>query len=194
MARDGVTKRGKWYLWRLYRDGVRYRGKASDRDTAIVQRGDKLKDLEREKIFGPLPKREAAGGFAEYADLFFTEAYGKVKSADCFKGIVEILKAQWTGQRLDTITTAMIEAFKAKRRAVRDDATVIKELQVVKRLFRMATATGRLQHDPALAVKKPKAPEGRKSWQPSDTFNALMGALPDWLKPLALFCYATCAR
>lgn len=194
MARDGVIQHGKWWVWRLYRDGVRSRGKASDRATAIAQRAAKLLELEREKLFGPQPKRETAGSFGEYADVFCTEAYGKVKSADRFKGIIETLKAQWTGQRLDTITTAMIEAFKAKRRAVRDDATVIKELQVIKRLFRMATATGRLQHDPALAVKKPKAPEGRKSWQPSDKFKALMGAVPDWLRPLALFCYATGAR
>lgn len=194
MARDGISQRGQRYEWRLYRDGVRYRGGASDRPTALAQRAAKLLELEREKLFGPQPKREAAGSFAEYADRFFVEAYGKVKSADRFKGIVETLKGHWTGQRLDTITTAMVEAFKAKRRAVRDDATVIKELQVIKRLFRSAAAAGLLQHDPALAVKKPRAPEGRKSWLPADQFKAVMDALPEWLHPLAVFCYATGAR
>jgi integrase len=189
-----VFKRGDRWYFRFYRDGKTHWGSAGPEGTKKM--AEDLMAAERKKlsaanIYGAAPERVT---FGAYADQFFTEAYATVKSADRYLGILEMLKVEWKGLRLDAVSPGMIEAYKAKRRAVRDDETVVKELQVIKRLFKSATATGRLQRDPSLAVKKPKAPAGRKSWQPSEKFTDLIAALPEWLRPLALFCYATGAR
>jgi len=90
-----------------------------------------------------------------------------------------MLKVEWKGKRLDEITSDMIDRFKAKREACRSTRTVIKEMQVIRRLFTKAAARGKIQANPAAGVKAPKAPPKRKAWLPTEKYAELMGAFPN---------------
>ena len=170
------------------REAVQGIGPGSTKEMAEDLRAEEIRKVRRQEIDGPAPERIT---FEAFADEFFRMTYATARSADRFKGVIKLLKSEWNGLNLDAITPQRIEAYKAKRQARRDAATVIKDVQVIKRLFRAAHAWGRLRQNPALAVKAPKAPAGRKAWIAPQKFADLMGELPDWLQPLARFQWAT---
>jgi integrase len=88
----------------------------------------------------------------------------------------------------------MIEDFKAKRLHYRAPATVAKEIQVLKRLFRKAVEWGRITASPATAVTKPRTNNGRVRFLEPDEMDRLMEALPAWQRPFAEFARFTGAR
>ena len=189
-----VFKRGDRWYYRFYRDGKTHWGSAGPEGTKKM--AEDLMAAERKKltaagIYGATPERVTFGAYAD--DLFATE-YANVESADRYQGILEMLKVEWKGKRLDEITSDMIDRFKAKREAHRSVRTVIKEMQVIRRLFTKAAARGKILANPAAGVKAPKAPPKRKAWLPTEKYAELIGALPEWLRPLSTFLWATGAR
>src|SRR5438046_9732798 len=189
-----VFKRGDRWYFRFYRDGKTHWGSAGPEGTkkmAEDKMAEERKKLTRAAIYGAAPERV---GFGVYADDLYATEYANVESSDRYKGILEMLKVEWKGKRLDEITTDMIDRFKAKREGHRSVRTVIKEMQVIRRLFTKAAARGKIQANPAAGVKAPKAPPKRKAWPPSEKYAELIAAVPEWLRPLATFLWATGAR
>ena len=115
----------------------------------------------------------------------------EVKQGD---GVLEMFKAYFKDQTLDTVTTKMIEDFKARRLEYRAPATVAKELQVLKRLFKKAVEWEQLEKSPASTVTKPRVNNGRVRYLEPEELDRLMAKLPDWPRPVATFARFTGAR
>ena len=188
-GRHGV----RWHYVFRYK-GRRYKGsagaKATEQDTKDME-ATRRREVIDTKIHGPRPKPVT---FADFAGEFLqTETQGQ-KTKERGVGIIEMLKLQWSGLNLDAISPKMIEDYKARRMKVRAAATVYKELQVIKRLFRKAGEWGRLQTNPAAIVKKPRVNNNRVRFLESDEMDRLMKAVPDWLLPYVIFARFTGAR
>jgi len=88
----------------------------------------------------------------------------------------------------------MIEGYKAKRRKRRAPATVNKELQIIKRLFKKAHQWGRIAANPAANVEKLRVNNGRVRFLEPDELTKLDANLPEWLRPIVTFARFTGAR
>ncbi len=188
--------RGKaWYVEFRWR-GKRYREcagpaemKKSDAEQYLAKR---KVEVAQEQIYGPKP--EAPVLFGTFADDFLKTDSPDKRSKDRDEGVIEMLKVQWAGLHLGAITMKMIEDYKAKRMRNRAPATVARELQVIKRLFKKAAEWGKIPHSPAAPVKKPRVNNGRVRFLEPDEIKRLMVKLADWLLPVAIFCRFTGAR
>jgi integrase len=187
------TDREGWFIDFAWQ-GKRYREFAGD----AIKKADaeqflakRMREVQSGKIYDAKP---GVTMFTDFANIFFGMDAPDKKSKDRDASIVKMLKAEWKGLTLDDITLQRLDEFKAKRLRYRGPATVIKELQLIKRLLKMAVGYGKLKTYPALMLKLPKAPKGRKAWLPSEKYAEMLEALPDWLQPFARFAWATGAR
>ena len=184
-----------WYVEFRWR-GKRYREcagpaemKKSDAEQYLAKR---KVQIAQEQIHGPKP--EAPVLFATFADDFLkTDSPGK-RSKWRDEGVIAMLKIEWAGLHLGAITMKMIEEFKAKRMKNRAPATVARELQVIKRLFKKAAEWGKIPDNPAATVRKPRVNNGRVRFLELEEIKRLMAKLPEWLLSLAIFCRFTGAR
>ena len=188
---------GTWWLY-FRRDGKRYRestgvqvGTREDKQLAEDQLAKRQREVAEGQINGVKVK---AVTFADFADDFLRTDSPEKKSKDRDRGILDTFKALWRGENLDSITTKRIEDFKATRLQYRSPATVSKELQVVKRLFKKAVEWGRIEKNVAQPVTKPRVNNGRVRYLEPEELDRLMRKLPNWLRPVAIFARFTGAR
>ncbi len=188
--REGST--GWHYDFRF--KGRRYRGWAGPNSTK--DQAEKLMvKRQRELIDGEIyPKRPEPVAFAAFADDFLETDSPTKRSKDRDRSILATLKAEWKGLNLDQVTTKLIEEFKARRLKYRSPATVDKELQVIKRLFRKAVEWRKLPESPAATVRKLAVDNTRVRKLEPEELTRLMEALPDWLRPYAVFAWKSGAR
>ncbi len=192
---EGMFKRGDIWHMDFVRYGVRFQRTTGTADLTLAKKvRDKwVKDIEEEHELGrPRIKPESFGAFA---DWWLTNDKPNRKSQDRYVGIVKALKERWGTRRLVHITPEMVAEYVAERTAAGKSAeTIIKEMWVLRRMFKMAIRFGKAYRNPALMVDRPQAPAGRKSWLPPEKFKKLVEALADWLYPLVRFAWATGAR
>jgi integrase len=194
MARVHQRKdRDGWFIDFAW-GGKRYRefaGDAIKKADAVQYLAKRMREVQKGDIYDVKP---GVTMFADFAETFLElDAPDKV-SKDRDISIVKMLKAEWRGLTLDDITLQRLDKFKAKRLKYRGASTVIKELQLIKRLLKMAVGYGKLKTYPALMLKLPKAPKGRKAWLAPDKYADFLEALPEWLLPFARLAWATGAR
>jgi integrase len=197
--RDPKTGRllsDRWYF-EFRRNGDRYCGSADTKAEAATamkaKRTEIFKDEVYESTHGHRPFKPTPMTFGEYADYYFRTFCAKKRSAQRDKEILAFLKARWKGS-LSAITTQMIVDLKAEREAARQPATVLQEVQVIKRLFKKAVALRKIQESPALTIERPEVHNERVKHLTPDEMKALMSALPDWLQPIVIFARFTGAR
>ena len=188
-----------WYIdfrWK----GRRYREWAGD----AVTKGDaeqflakRMREVQRGDIYDKAPEPKA---FAEFAKEFLKLDAPKKRSKDRDATIVEMLKVgteDWRGWKdldLAEVTPKMIADFKAIRLGCRAPATVNKELQVIKRMFKVAVEWGDLKVSPALSVKKEIVRNDRVRFLEQKDLDRLFGRLPAYLETIAVFARFTGAR
>jgi len=192
-------KRTGWY-WDFRFGRKRYRGWAGPKSTkeqAQRLEAKKMRELDEGLIVAPKAPPVTFIAFAE--DFLVTDSPTKrSKSRD--RGILEMLKAGaedwpgWKSLNLSDITAKMIEDFKARRLKYRSPATVNKEIQVIKRLFRVAVEWKKLRENPAAGVRKLVVDNTRVRFLEPDELGRLLRALPDWLLPYAVFAWKSGAR
>lgn len=198
----GKKDGGTWWYDLGDRDGKRIQRslgaparsltKSQARDLALGILGK----MAHEKIHGKAPE---AVSFASFADEWLRKDSPMKKSKSRDREIVEMLKIAWKGQSLGSITTEMIEDYKAMRLGTpekpnRAPATVNKEIQVIKRLFKKAHAWGRIPTNPAITVEKEPANNARVRYLEAEEMTRLMKWLPGWLRPIVIFARVTGAR
>ena len=186
-------RNGGWHIHFRYQ-GRRYRELAGRNITKADAKqflAKRMREVQKEDIY---EKKPDLVPFATFADEYrVIDSPGK-KWDDRDKAIVEIMKPQWKGLNLIDITTRMIETYMAKRMKVRMPATVSREIQVVKRMFKRAVEWKHLREDPAALVTLPRFKNQRVRFLEPEVLARLFGHLPEWLRKIATFARFTGAR
>jgi integrase len=152
---------------------------------------EKIRQKAQDEVYGPRPEPIAFGRFAdEWLERDSPDKKSKARDRD----IVEMLRVAWKGLDLGAVTTELIEAYKARRRKHRAPATVNKEIQVVKRLFKKAHQWGRISANPAANVEKLRVSNTRVRFLEPDEMARLEEKLPEWLRPIVTFARFSGAR
>lgn len=191
---DTKGKRGRRWHYAFRHGGQRYKGSAGTKGTegdAKNLEAKRRREVIDELITGPRPERVT---FSAFANDYFKLACEQKRSAGRDEAIIEMLKIHWKGKMLDEIRPDMIEAYKVKRLRKRKPATVSKEIQVCKRLFRKAAAWGKLAASPAADVARPSGNQTRVRFLDPEEWGDLWAALPEWLRPFVMFSRATGCR
>ncbi len=112
------------------------------------------------------------------------------RSPDTLKYRLARLKRYFGGRLAVSITTADIHGYIGQR--LDDGAapgTVRAELSKLRRMYNLAVQSGRLQHKSYIPM--PCEGNPRKGFFEHEQFDAVLAALPDYLKPVARFGYYT---
>jgi len=185
-----------WH-WEFRRKGTRYCGSADTKaqaETAITaKRAEVFSDENYETIHGHKPFKPSPVSFGDYADYYFKTFCSHKKSAQRDREILSALKGRWK-LPLASLTTQMIADYKAEREKDRRPATVLQEIQVIKRVLKTASELGKIEKSPALTIKRPQVRNERVKHLNVDEMKALMTACPDWLQPIVTFARFTGAR
>lgn len=186
-----VRKRGNIWWIRYYRNGRRH-----EESSGSTRKGDatKLLKVREGDIAKGIPVSAKAGR------LKFDEAVRAVMDDYRNNGRRSLaaverryrlhLEPFFGGQKLASLTTADMRAYIAKRR--KDgaaNATVNRELAVVKRAYSLAEKDGRILHRPHIpSVEEDNVREG---FFERDEFEDVRDALPKPLRGLVTFAYLT---
>lgn len=179
---DGVYKRkdreGYWIQW-IGRDSRRHVRKAKSSYLQGARR-------ERENLMRAGTDKDVS--FAGVADQFLAYQRPRLTPAayERERGIItESLKPFFPGG-IAAITKADISRYVSERLAKVKPATVRKELNVLKHLFRLTVEEwAYLQVSPAHGVKPPKKPADRVRFLQPAELRTILDACPVWLKPIA---------
>lgn len=186
-------RNGGWYISFRW-NGKRYRELAgknilkSDAEQFLAKR---QREVQREDIYDKEPERVS---FADFAGDFLKTDSPEKRLKDRDESVIEMLKVEWKGLDIGAVTAKMIEDYKAKRLRNRAPATVARELQVAKRLFKKALEWGTIRVNPALTVQKPKVSNTRVRHLKSADLQRVMEKLPADLRPRAVFARFSGAR
>jgi len=103
---------------------------------------------------------------------------------------VERLIDFFGGRRAVTITAADVSSYIEKRlRTGLSNASVNRELACLKRAFHLAVKAKLLSHDHVPDIPALKEAPPRSGFFESEAFQAVLGHLPPYIKPIALFAY-----
>lgn len=144
---------------------------ATDEAARAALAAEKRK-VEQARIFGmPMPSEDSFGAFAtEFLKVQENRisprvVKGKLSLAEYTrqKGIVEKQLVSFFGKetRLAAVRRADVVRYIHKRTGVVSDASIIKEVNTLKRLFSVAVDLEKIPANPALKAPLPKAPEGK---------------------------------
>jgi len=179
---DGVYKRkdrdGYWLQW-IGKDGRRHvrKAKSTYLQGARREREDRMKT-----------GTDKAVPFAEVADQYLGYQRPRLTPAayERERGIVEELLKPFFPGGIASVTKADISRYVSDRLAMVKSATVRKELNVLKHLFRLSVEEwGYILVSPAHGVRPPKKPADRVRFVQPGELQTILNACPDWLKPIA---------
>jgi integrase len=202
MARDGdgvYVRKNRIGFWISYKDasGRRRRRKVQARTMEQAKNA-----LSAERV-----RAEAARtlGFAPPAGVTFAEvarqhlAYQKARISplnyERERGIVEDHLEPFFDGELRAIRRSAVQRYITFRLADVSNATVTKELNVLKHLLELAVNEWEyIPVNPARRIKPPKAPPGRVRYLQPTELRAVLEAAPLWLRPIIALAGATGMR
>jgi integrase len=179
---DGVYKRkdreGYWIQW-IGKDGRRRVRKAKSTYLQGARR-------EREDLMRTGTNKTAP--FAELADQFLAYQRPRLTPAayERERGIVEELLKPFFPGVIASVAKADISRYVSERLAKVKSATVRKELNVLKHLFRLSVEEwAQILVSPAHGVKPPKKPADRVRFVQPGELRTIINSCPNWLQPIA---------
>jgi integrase len=164
---------------------------------------EKLKVEEAKKFGRVLPTEETfdkmADDFIDYQERRIASKVvrGKLSKTEFErqKGIIEgHLKPFFGKFRFASIRRKDVAAYINSRMGEVGDGTIIKEVNVLKRLFNVAIEAEKIAVNPAYRAPVPKAPEGRVRYLTADELGKVLKACPEWLRPIVGLLVTTGAR
>lgn len=202
MARngDGVYTRtdrpGYWISWkdatgRRCRRKVEARTLQQARDAYSAERVR----AEQARTIGFAPPTQDS--FAEVAKQFLAHQKPRLSHANYEResGIIEAHLKPFFAGKLAAIRRATIARYITARCALVSNATVVKELNVLKHLLKLAVEEWEyIPVNPATGVKAPKPAPGRIRYLQPTELRAVLEAAPEWLKPLIALAAGTGMR
>jgi len=207
--RDGIYTRpdrpGFWGSW-IDAQGRRRRRqfKVNTLQQAQAALAAERQKVEEEKKFGkPLLSEDT---FSIFADEFLAYQKRRISSKvvrgklsrteyqrQC--GIIEKhLKPFFGSFRLAAIRRKDVAAYINHRTGEVGDGTILKEVNVLKRLFNVAMEGEKIAANPAQRAPVPKAPEGRVRYLSPEELGKILRACPEWLRPIVGLLVSTGAR
>jgi len=202
MARDGdgiYTRKDRDGYWVSYNDsdGRRRRRKveAANRTKAGDLRSGFVSREQVAKAHGVRPPGPES--FAEVAVQYLSHQKSRI-SAENYereRGIVEDhLKPFFAGE-LRAIRRGMVSRYVDQRSAKASNATVLKELNVLKHLLKLSVEVWEyIPVNPATGVERPKPAPGRVRYLQPGELRAVLEAAPGWLRPIVALAAATGMR
>ncbi len=200
-ARDGVYTRsdrpGFWGSW-IDASGRRRRRKLNAKTLqaarlllgAEKQRAEKLKTLGYAE---PAPDL-----FGAVLDRFLKHQMPLItpESYERCRGIIENqLRPCFARLPIGLIRRSDVSTFVSKRANEVSAGTVVKELNLIKRVFSVAIKEWELcEHNPASAVTAPTVPAGRVRYLGPGELRELIAECPDWLRPIVVLAAFTGMR
>ena len=134
--------------------------------------------------------------FAEVAKRFLTHQEVRL-SAEAYTremGIVTHHLSPFFAGSLKGIRRVDIQRYVTKRAGEVSAHSVLKELNTLKHLFRLAAEWEIIPVSPAHGVKAPRVPAGRVGYLQPPELLALLSACPDWLRPIVALAVVTGMR
>lgn len=185
-------KNSKFYWIKYYRNGKPYQESTHSDKVEIAKRFLRLREgeISQGKIPGIYFERVT---FNELTDDFLTDyrINGK-RSIKKAERSVKKLKDVFGGMKATGITTAAVKRYIEKRMEEdASNASVNRELSALKRSFNLAIrcTPPKVSHVPYIPMLKEN--NIRKGFFDPEDFVSLIKALPDYLKPVVRFAYAT---
>lgn len=186
-----LRKRGSIWWIRYYRNGRRHEESSRSKKKGDAEALLKLRE-------GAVARGEAIT--AKVGQVRFDEAAadvvndyeinGKRTLYDVQKRIEKHLEPFFGGRRMASITTSDIRAYAKQRQAGgAANATINRELAIVKRAFRLAEQAGKILHRPHIPMLKER--NVRQGFFERDEFEAVRAELPGTLRGLITFAYLT---
>jgi integrase len=197
---DGIYQRpdaeGYWGSWTAA-DGRRVRRRFQVSTLEQARRAlaaEKLKVEEHIKFGKPLLSEESFSAFAtdflkhQERRIASQVTRGKISAAEYERqrGIIENhLKPCFGEMRLASIRRKDVKTFIDSRTGNVSDGTIIKECNVLKRMFNYAVELEKIAANPAYRAQLPQAPEGRCRYLTPTELSKVLKACPSWLQPIA---------
>jgi site-specific recombinase XerD len=189
VKRDGISepidRKGFIIQWTGF-DGRRKRRtvKVASKEAARLALDAEKKKVEQARVFGmPLPTEDSFSAFAaEFLKLQENRisphvVRGKLSRAEYIrqKGIVDKHLVPFFGAetKLATIRRSDVLRYINKRTGTVSDASIIKEVNTLKRLFTVAVDLEKIPANPALRAPLPKAPEGKTVYLTPEQWKAV---------------------
>jgi integrase len=202
VARDGdgiYTRKDRPGYWISYKDadGRRRRRKveATNRTKAGDLRSGYVSREETARAHGVRPAGPET--FAEVAQDYLTHQRQRVSMANYERerGIVEDHLKPFFDCDLRAIRRATVQRYITARCAEVSNATVAKELNVLKHLLRLAVEEWEfIPVNPAVGVKPPKPAPGRVRYLQPGELRIVLEFAPVWLRPIIAIAVATGMR
>jgi len=187
-----LRKRGKFYQLRYYRNGQRI--EESTKLTKYDDARDLLRDREGDISKGvPVTAASTKLTFDDATKDVVTDytVNAKRSKGELDRRLKLHLRPYFGGRKLSSITTADLRAFTAKRlEAKAAPAEINRELAIVRRAFKLAVKAdryhGRVPSFPMLAEHNV-----RSGFFDDQMIRAVLARLPEALRPVVVFAYAT---
>jgi integrase len=177
-----------WYI-KYFSNGKYHVEATGSADKKVAEKV--LKDRLAKKTLGRLVPGSSRVTF-EDMEQYILDDYkinGK-RSLDRIKLSLENLREYFSDCRAEAITTDKINVYKRERQAEgAANASINRDLSVLKRMFNLAIQAGRLSHRPYIPMLKEK--NVRTGFFEVNEFLALRDALPEYLRPMVTFAYYT---
>ena len=196
---DGIYTRkdrnGYWMHWQDARGRRRWRKlNVHTLQQARKARAAELVRVEQSRVLGFAPPGEET--FAEIAGRFLAHQRVRLTPAayQREKGIVNDHLTAFFKGTLATIRRVDIQRYVTKRAAEVSTHSVVKELNVLKHLLRLAVEWELIPFSPCAGVKAPRVPAGRVRYLQPTELRAVLMAAPMWLRPIIALAVATGMR
>lgn len=202
MARNGdgiYTRKDRPGYWISYKDadGRRRRRKveAPNKTKAGGLRSGYVSREETAKALGIRPAGSET--FAQVAQDYMTHQRPRISAANYRRecGIIGDHLKPFFGGELRAIRRATVQRYITARCAEVSNATVAKELNVLKHLLRLAVEEWEfIPANPAHGVKPPKPAPGRVRYLQPGELRVVLEAAPAWLRPIIALAVSTGMR
>ena len=186
-----IRKRGNVWWIRYYRNGRRHEESSGSKRKGDAERLLRIREGDIAKGL-PVTARVGQLRFDEAAADVVTDyrVNGKRTLRDVEHRVRLHLEPFFGGRRMATITTADVHAYTSHRQGEgAANATVNRELAIVKRAFRLAVQARKLLHMPHIPMLREAT--ARTGFFERDEFEDVRDALPEPLRGIVTFAYLT---
>jgi integrase len=197
---DGIyTRKDRPGYWISYKDadGRRRRRKieASNKTKASELRSGYVSREETAKAYGVRPAGPET--LSDVAQQYLAHQKARISAGNYVReyGIVEDHIKPFFASELRAIRRATVQRYVTERCGKVSNATVAKELNVLKHLLRLAVEVWEyIPANPAYGVKPPKPAPGRLRYLQPGELRTVLEASPPWLRPIIVLAVATGMR
>lgn len=197
---DGIfirKDRPGYYISFKDADGRRRKRKvdAPNNELAKLARSGEQIRAEQSRALGFAPPGKET--FAEVAQQYLTHQKARISPANYERerGIVEDHLEPFFAGELRAVRRATVQRYITARLADVSNATVTKELNVLKHLLELAVYEWEyIPVNPARRIKPPKAPPGRVRYLQPTELRAVLESCPAWLRVIVALAVSTGMR